>query len=99
MRYQVQVNLEDYVTDKLYTRGRFGQILLVLPKLQSITQLLLEIVLLAKAYGVVKIDNLLQEMLLGGKYTQKFRDFFIYNFQFIFVSVIVISFVLVPTKQ
>jgi len=67
MRYQVQVNLEDYVSDKLYTRGRFGQIMLVIPKLQSITQQMIEVVHVARAYGVVKVDNLLHEMLLGGK--------------------------------
>ena len=52
MRNQVQVNLEDYVSDKLYTRGRFGQLLLVLPKLQNITQQMIELVLSARTNGV-----------------------------------------------
>lgn len=67
IRFQVQVNLEDYISDRQYdTRGRFGEILLILPNLQSITLQLVEQIHLAKAYGVVKVDNLLQEMLLGG---------------------------------
>jgi len=67
IRFQVQVNLEDYISDRQYdTRGRFGEILLVLPNLQSIMWQLVEQIHIAKAYGVVKVDNLLQEMLLGG---------------------------------
>lgn len=67
IRFQVQVNLEDYVSDRQYeTRGRFGEILLILTSLQSITWLLVEQVQLAKNYGLIVVDNLLQEMLLGG---------------------------------
>lgn len=73
IRFQVQVNLEDYINDRQYdTRGRFGEVLLILPNLQSITWQLVEQIHIAKAYGIVKVDNLLQEMLLGGtccKYT------------------------------
>jgi len=70
IRFQVQVNLEDYISDRQYdTRGRFGEILLLLPNLQSITWQLVELVHVAKSYGIVKVDNLLQEMLLGGKVT------------------------------
>jgi len=61
------MNLEDYVNDRQYeTRGRFGELLLTLPCLQSITWQLVEQVQLAKNYGHVIVDNLLQEMLLGG---------------------------------
>lgn len=67
-RYQVQVNLEDYINDRQYdTRGRFGEILLMLPPLQSITWQMIEQVQFAKLFGMARIDNLLQEMLLGGK--------------------------------
>jgi len=66
-RFQVQMNLEDYVNDRQYdTRGRFGELLLILPSLQSITWQLVEQVQLAKNYGLIVVDNLLQEMLLGG---------------------------------
>ncbi|XP_066290738.1 hepatocyte nuclear factor 4-gamma-like isoform X8 [Branchiostoma lanceolatum] len=67
MRYQVQLNLEDYINDRQYeSRGRFGEILLLLPTLQSITWQMIEQIQFAKLFGVAKIDNLLQEMLLGG---------------------------------
>ena len=61
------MNLEDYICDRQYdTRGRFGEILLTLPSLQSITWQMIEQISFAKNYGVAHIDNLLQEMLLGG---------------------------------
>jgi len=67
LRYQIQMNLEDYICDRQYdTRGRFGEILLTLPSLQSITWQMIEQISFAKNYGVAHIDNLLQEMLLGG---------------------------------
>ncbi|XP_014768162.1 hepatocyte nuclear factor 4-gamma isoform X2 [Octopus bimaculoides] len=66
-RCQAQVNLEDYINDRQYEcRGRFGEILLILPVLQSITWQMIEQIQMAKIFGVAKIDNLLQEMLLGG---------------------------------
>ncbi|KFP75561.1 Hepatocyte nuclear factor 4-alpha, partial [Acanthisitta chloris] len=67
MRYQVQVSLEDYINDRQYdSRGRFGELLLLLPVLQSITWQMIEQIQFVKLFGMVKIDNLLQEMLLGG---------------------------------
>ncbi|KAM4721340.1 hepatocyte nuclear factor 4-beta [Rhinophrynus dorsalis] len=67
MRFQVQVNLEDYINDRQYdSRGRFSDILLLLPPLQSITWQMIEQVQFAKLFGVARIDSLLQEMLLGG---------------------------------
>ncbi|KAJ8359193.1 hypothetical protein SKAU_G00157180 [Synaphobranchus kaupii] len=67
MRYQVQVCLEDYINDRQYdSRGRFGELLLLLPTLQSITWQMIEQIQFVKLFGMVKIDNLLQEMLLGG---------------------------------
>jgi len=66
LRYQIQMNLEDYICDQQYdSRGRFGEILLTLPSLQSITLQMIEQISYAKNYGVA-VDNLLQEMLLGG---------------------------------
>ncbi|XP_019383366.1 PREDICTED: hepatocyte nuclear factor 4-gamma isoform X1 [Gavialis gangeticus] len=67
MRFQVQISLEDYINDRQYdSRGRFGELLLLLPTLQSITWQMIEQIQLVKLFGVVKIDSLLQEMLLGG---------------------------------
>lgn len=67
IRHQILKNLEDYISDKLYdSRGRFGEILLLLPVLQSITWQMIQQIEVAKMIGVAQIDNLLQEMLLGG---------------------------------
>lgn len=69
MRYQVQVSLEDYINDRQYdSRGRFGELLLLLPTLQSITWQMIEQIQFVKLFGMAKIDNLLQEMLLGGQF-------------------------------
>ncbi|XP_041047636.1 hepatocyte nuclear factor 4-beta-like [Carcharodon carcharias] len=71
MRFQVQVNLEDYINDRQYdSRGRFGDILLLLPPLQSITWQMIEQIQFVRLFGVARIDNLLQEMLLGGSTTE-----------------------------
>ncbi|KAK9497642.1 hypothetical protein O3M35_004332 [Rhynocoris fuscipes] len=68
LRHQIQINLEDYISDRQYdSRGRFGELLLTLPALQSISWQMIEQIQFAKLFGVAKIDNLLQEMLLGGK--------------------------------
>lgn len=70
LRYQVQTCLEDYINDRQYdSRGRFGEILLLLPPLQSITWQVIEQIQFAKLLGTAKIDSLLQEMLLGGSVT------------------------------
>ena len=67
LRHQIQTSLEDYINDHQYdSRGRFGEILLLLPNLQSINQLMIEQIQFAKTVGVAKIDSLLQEMLLSG---------------------------------
>ena len=72
IRYQIHVNLEDYVSDRQYeSRGRFGEILLMLASLHSVTRQLVELVQLAMSCGAVKVDNLLQEMLLGGTFNQR----------------------------
>ena len=67
VNFITQINLEDYISDRQYeTRGRFGQILLTLPSLQSINIQMIEQISLAHTYGGAHIDNLLEEMLLGG---------------------------------
>lgn len=64
---QVQMSLEDYINDRQYdSRGRFGELLLLLPTLQSITWQMIEQLQFIKLCGLAKIDNLLHEMLLGG---------------------------------
>nr|CAI5857509.1 unnamed protein product [Callosobruchus analis] len=66
LRYQIQINLEDYISDRQYdSRGRFGELLLTLPPLQSITWQMIEQIQFAKLFGMAHIDSLLQEMLLG----------------------------------
>lgn len=61
------MSLEDYINDRQYdSRGRFGELLLLLPTLQSITWQMIEQIQFIKLFGMAKIDNLLQEMLLGG---------------------------------
>lgn len=67
IRYQIQINLEDYINDRQYdSRGRFGEILLTLPALQSISWEMVELIQFVRLFGVTHIDSLLQEMLLGG---------------------------------
>lgn len=62
------MSLEDYINDRQYdSRGRFGELLLLLPTLQSITWQMIEQLQFIKLFGLAKIDNLLQEMLLGGE--------------------------------
>lgn len=76
LRYQIQINLEDYISDRQYdSRGRFGELLLTLPALQSITWQMIEQIQFAKLFGVAHIDSLLQEMLLGGNYFNFFLIF------------------------
>ncbi|RWS07404.1 hepatocyte nuclear factor 4-gamma-like protein [Dinothrombium tinctorium] len=66
LRYQIQTSLEDYINDhQYYSRGRFGELLLLLPPLQSITLQMIDQIQFAKLEGTAKIDDLLQEMLLG----------------------------------
>lgn len=67
LRYQIQINLEDYISDRQYdSRGRFGEILLTLPALQSISWQMIEQIQIVRLFGKTHIDSLLQEMLLGG---------------------------------
>lgn len=83
LRYQIQINLEDYISDRQYeSRGRFGEILLTLPALQSITWQMIEQIQFAKLFGMAHIDSLLQEMLLGGAFQDKTCGNYSCNFLF-----------------
>lgn len=64
----MQTSLEDYINDNQYdARGRFGEILLLLPSLQSITLMMIKQIEITKMLGSAKIHSLLQEMLLCNK--------------------------------
>jgi hypothetical protein len=68
IRFDIQTTLEDYINDRQYEkRGRFGEMLLLLPSLQSIAAQMVEQLQFVRLFGTTRIDNLLQEMLLGGK--------------------------------
>lgn len=55
------------MNDRQYDiRGRFGEILLTLPALQSISWHMIEKIQFVRLFGDTHIDSLLQEMLLGG---------------------------------
>jgi len=65
MRRKVMLNLEDYINDHQYrSRGRFGETLLLLPTLQSVTSQMIEQIQFVKLFGVARVDELLQEILL-----------------------------------
>ncbi|KAK2708694.1 hepatocyte nuclear factor 4-gamma-like [Artemia franciscana] len=67
IRHHAALLLEDYIADHQYSaRGRFGEILLTMPSLQSISLMMVGRIELACLFGHTKIDSLLQEMLLGG---------------------------------
>jgi len=69
MRRKVMLNLEDYINDHQYrSRGRFGETLLLLPTLQSVTSQMIEQIQFVKLFGVARVDELLQEILLHGFY-------------------------------
>ena len=69
LRFEVHTSLEDYINDKCYDvpKGKFGELLLLLPTLQSVAVQMVEQLQFARLFGVTKVDNLLQEMLLGGE--------------------------------
>ena len=68
IRSEVHINLDDYISDRQYSaRGRFGDMLLILPSLQSTTWQMIEQIQYALMFGTAQIDDLLQEMLLGGE--------------------------------
>ena len=67
LRFEVQTALEDYINERSFDcRGKFGEMLLLLPTLQAAASNMVEQLQFARLFGVARVDNLLQEMLLGG---------------------------------
>lgn len=62
LRFQAHLLLEEATCEQ---RGRFGELLLTLPALQSVTWQMVETLHFAQLLGEAKMDSLLQEMLLG----------------------------------
>lgn len=62
LRFQAHLLLEEATSEQ---RGRFGELLLILPPLQSVAWQMVETLHLAQLLGEARMDNLLQEMLLG----------------------------------
>merc|ERR1711970_172427 len=67
IRNQIICNLEDYVLEHCqYTaRGRIGEILCLIPTLQSISGELVDVIQFSKILGYADVDALIQEMLLN----------------------------------
>ena len=95
IRFQTQTLFDDYVSDRQYDmRGRLGELLLLLPTLQSISWQTVDQLIAAKQSGLIAVDNLLQEMLLGGIYQCDFCFDLFFGFSFSFVLVLQYFFVL-----
>ncbi|XP_024858486.1 hepatic nuclear factor 4, beta isoform X2 [Kryptolebias marmoratus] len=62
LRLQAHIQLEESTCEQ---RGRFGELLLILPPLQSVAWQMVETLHLAQLLGEARMDSLLQEMLLG----------------------------------
>lgn len=62
LRFQAHLLLEEATCEQ---RGRFGELLLILPPLQSVAWQMVETLHLAQLLGEARMDSLLQEMLLG----------------------------------
>lgn len=62
MRLQAHLLLEEATCEH---RGRFGELLLILPPLQSVAWQMVETLHLVRLLGEARLDSLLQEMLLG----------------------------------
>ncbi|KAG7327172.1 hypothetical protein KOW79_008778 [Hemibagrus wyckioides] len=62
LRFQAHVLLDEATCEQ---RGRFGELLLLLPPLQSTAWHMVEQLQLARLLGEASMDSLLQEMLLG----------------------------------
>ncbi|KAG7282472.1 hypothetical protein CRUP_000468, partial [Coryphaenoides rupestris] len=62
LRFQAHVLLEEVTGGQ---RGRFGELLLMLPALQSVAWQMVETLHLARLLGEASVDSLLLEMLLG----------------------------------
>lgn len=62
LRFQAHVMLDEATCEQ---RGRFGELLLMLPRLQNVAWQMLETLHLARLLGGTRVDYLLQDMLLG----------------------------------
>uniref|UniRef100_A0A3B4UZM8 Hepatic nuclear factor 4, beta n=1 Tax=Seriola dumerili TaxID=41447 RepID=A0A3B4UZM8_SERDU len=62
LRFQAQLLLEEATCEQ---RGRFGELLLIMPPLQSVAWQMVETLHLAQLLGEATMDSLLLEMLLG----------------------------------
>lgn len=62
LRFQAHLLLEEATCEH---RGRFGELLLTLPPLQSVAWQMVETLHFAQLLGEARMDSLLQEMLLG----------------------------------
>ncbi|XP_070156818.1 hepatocyte nuclear factor 4-gamma isoform X5 [Polyergus mexicanus] len=66
LRKNIQIKLENYISDyRCHLTGHFGDILLLLPALQSISWQMIEQIQFVKLFGMAHIDNLLQEIFFG----------------------------------
>ena len=75
IRKRIQVNLETYINqEKPLMRGRFGELLLLMPPLQNIARLMVDLVARYNQ-DTKQVDDLINEMLLS-----KFeRDSFVFS--------------------
>ncbi len=65
LRKRIQVNLETYINQqKPQMRGRFGELLLLLPPLQNIARLMVDLVARYNQ-DTKQVDDLINEMLLS----------------------------------
>ena len=75
LRRRIQVNLETYINQQRpLMRGRFGELLLLLPPLQNIARLMVDLVTRYNQ-DTKQVDDLINEMLLSKSRSiyQKFR--------------------------
>jgi nuclear factor 4 len=65
LRRRIQVNLETYINEQRpLMRGRFGELLLLLPPLQNIARLMVDLVARYNQ-DTKQVDDLISEMLLS----------------------------------
>lgn len=76
LRKRIQVNLETYINrQKPLMRGRFGELLLLMPPLQNIARLLVDLVARYN-HDTKHVDDLINEMLLSKLNKKGFQSFY-----------------------
>ena len=76
LRKRIQVNLENYINqEKPLMRGRFGELLLLMPPLQNIARLMVDLVARYNQ-DTKQVDDLINEMLLSKSNERLFFVFF-----------------------